>query len=229
MRLALLLSMIWVAAAPPHDATRPARWWAELAGLPDPAVAGARRVLNAMHELSDRGYLVMEGRRRGQPPTIQLLSETGDRTSYRLPYTDREPNYVRVPHQLWTTELISRLSGRGLALYLCLLSHHNHTNTDDGIWFTRQGFRNLHGLGESTRLKGISELIDAGVLSVQERSIDAGGGTDYRTFRRRLFTIEPPYAPPPPAQAPRRVTSWDTPASAGSDPWNSADSVDNTW
>lgn len=205
VRLALLISIIWVAAAPPHDATRPARWWADIAGLPDPAAGGARRVLNAMHELQDRGYLTMEGGRRGQPPTIQLRSELGDGSPYTLPYADAEPNYLRIPHQLWTTRLIGRLTGPGLALYLCVLSHHNFDDSAEGIWFSKKGFRDLHGLGESTRLKGLNELIQEDVLSVQERSIDATGGSDYRTFRRRLFTIEPPFAPPRPAQRPAQT------------------------
>ncbi|MEV0712743.1 hypothetical protein, partial [Nocardia aurea] len=217
LRLAMLVSIIWVAAAPPHNATRPARWWAGLAGLPDPTVGGARRVLNAMHELHDRGYLIMERAKNGRSPTVHLLNETGDRTPYQLPYADPQPNYVRIPHQLWTTELISRLSGRGLALYLCVLSHHNADDPGDGIWFTRQGFRDLHGLGESTRLKGLTELIDANVISSQERSIDAVGGSDFRTYRRRLFTIEPPYAPPPPGQNPRQQGTQSAPLIA--DPW----------
>ncbi|WP_329414745.1 hypothetical protein OG563_18395 [Nocardia vinacea] len=102
IRLALLLSIIWVASKPPHDATRPARWWAEVAGLPDPTGAGARRVLNAMRELHERGFPTMEGGKNGQSPTVQLLNEIGDQTAYQLPFEDLEPNYVRVPHQLWT-------------------------------------------------------------------------------------------------------------------------------
>ncbi|MFF0637818.1 hypothetical protein ACFYTS_35610 [Nocardia sp. NPDC004151] len=202
VRLATLLSIIWVAAAPPHDATRPARWWADLAGLEDPSAAGARRVLNALHDLDERGFLVLEGGKGGQTPTVRLLSETGDGTPYQLPYKDQESSYVRVPHQLWTTGLISRLTGRGLAVYLCLLSHHDHNDRDKGIWFNKQGFHDLHGLGESTRLKGLAELVDENVVSFQERSIDTTGGTDYRTYRRRLYTIEQPYVPPPSAQKP---------------------------
>ncbi|WP_329414743.1 hypothetical protein OG563_18390 [Nocardia vinacea] len=98
--------------------------------------------------------------------------------------------------------MITQLTGRGLAVYLCVIFHHNFSKPDEGIWFTKKGFHDLHGLGESTRLKGITELIDAGVISVQERSIDITGGTDYRTYRRRLLAIEPPYTPPPPAQRP---------------------------
>ncbi|MFD4357454.1 hypothetical protein ACFWPX_33255 [Nocardia sp. NPDC058518] len=156
-----------------------------------------------MHELHERGFLAMEGGKNGQPPTVRLLDESGSGAGYELPYLDGDVSYVRVPHQLWTQGLIGELKGPGLAVYLCVLSHYNHDASSQEIWFSKKGFHDLHGLGETTRLSGTTELLDAGVLTAREVSIDSTGGSDFRTHRRRMLSVEQPFVPPPPADRPR--------------------------
>jgi hypothetical protein len=211
LRVALLLTLIWRLAAPPHSTTRPARYWADLLQLEDPDGAGARTIRNTIQELERRGFLRTVDRGPGHAPEVFLLSEEGGAGEYQLPYIQamdgESTSYFRVPEELWRSGVAAKLSGAALAMYLIALSAGS-----DGrdFWFSPALFRERYGLGESTRKTGLAELVDHNILFVQTTSVDGTGGTGYRRFRRNVYTVGGPWRPDGPrfdlaSAAPTRV------------------------
>ncbi|ANZ28474.1 hypothetical protein A4U64_26640 (plasmid) [Rhodococcus sp. WB1] len=73
----------------------------------------------------------------------------------------------------------------------------------DGIWFSPQSFNDRHGLSETTRNRGLEQLVELGAVHMQEKFVDtAVAGAGYRTFRRRIFRLDPRFYPPRPLSAP---------------------------
>ncbi|MFT4398406.1 hypothetical protein ACLTEW_26130 [Gordonia lacunae] len=171
-------------------------------GLDDPGSRGARAVSANFIELAQRGFVVVEQGRKGEPAVVGLLDETGTREPYRQPFLTKS-SYFRIPESFWTTPAISSLTGPGLAMYLLLL--HYFRIEEDGtrrkVWFSADSFHSRHGLAESTRLEGISALQDVGIITVTEQAFDNKGGGEFRTFYRRFLELHPSYEPPP-AHAP---------------------------
>ncbi|QIK50253.1 hypothetical protein G8C36_23300 (plasmid) [Gordonia terrae] len=201
-RLAVLLTALWVNSGGDYSSTRPARWWAEMIGEPDP-VAAARKITTTLRELNRRGFLVLTEGAGGVPATVTLLDERGSGEPYTRP-DGTTGAYFRIPEQLWTTGLIARLSGPGLVMYLATLYYH-HRN-DQGVappvWFVGKSFHERHGLSEDTRLDGLRNLEDNGAVYVDTISIDNTGNRGQRTYSRRLFTLLPAYEPPRPESLP---------------------------
>lgn len=207
-RLALMLSLWWVNSRPDYSSDRPASWWAGLIALPD---AGGSRTVNAnFHELARRGFILLEPGHPGMPNKVTLLDENGNGEPYRRPDGSDGP-FFRVPEQLWTTGTIGRLSGPGLVMYLMMLYYHRRSDEPwrsgkppppRPVWFTANSFRERHGFSEDTRLQGILDLQDAGIISVRTVSIDPAGTTGHRRHQRRLLTLNPQFEPPLPAEPP---------------------------
>lgn len=201
-RLALLLSLLWVASAPPHTASRPARWWAEIIGLPDGAARGARSVSTNLHELDRRGFIRLEPGRRGYNSKVTLLNETPPHGDYSLPYADGGSGYFRLSERLWTQGLIGDLDGASLAMFLLLTYYYRaETHETDGIWFSPKYFKERHGLSETTRNRGLEGLVASGAAHMQEKFVDTEIEGQYRTFSRRVFRLDPLYYPPTPHAA----------------------------
>lgn len=200
-RLALLLSLWWVNSQGDYASTRPSGWWAELIGTPGPS--GARSVSANLHELERRGFITITAPMPGMPPTITLRNDDGTGQPYRRP-DGRTGAYFRVPEELWTTAAISNLTGPGLAMYLIMLYHHRliyhdrRPPTPRPIWFSARSFHDMHGLSEDTRLAGIQDLADHGIIHITATSIDTAGGVEHRRHKRRLLTLTPAYRPPLP-------------------------------
>lgn len=195
-RVAVLLSLIWVLAAPPHTSNRPARFWAELIGLEDPEHAGARAVSASLLELEKRGFLKLEHQQPGYPPLISLLNENLDGNYYTIPGNlkegPREP-YFRVPNLLWRSGGIKDLSGPALVMYLVVLSVYRTDIEDYRAWFSSSSFKEKFGLGESTRKNGLRELVAQGILHPYDESLDFAGETGSRRFKRRTYELDPKY------------------------------------
>lgn len=206
-RLAVLLTALWVNSSGDYSSTRPARWWAEMIGEPDPSTA-ARKITTTLRELNRRGFLALTEGAGGVPATVTLLDERGSGEPYTRP-DGTTGAYFRIPEQLWTTGLIARLSGPGLVMYLATLYYH-HRN-DQGVappvWFVGKSFHERHGLSEDTRLDGLRNLEDNGVVYVDTISIDNTGNRGQRTYSRRLFTLLPAYEPPLPDSLPPALRS----------------------
>ena len=197
LRLKLYLSLLWICAAPPHEAVRPARAWAGLLGLDDPAGRGARRVQDAMRDLQERQMVVI--RNRGSAANgITPLIEWGTGQPYSTPpeaynyWKLRRAGpeqlvahrYFRLPSSLWTSGLITRLGGPGLAMLLVLRCEQQGADGKP-VWFSPDRALNRFGLAESTRRQGLDQLRTEGlVTSVQQRLSESGDFID--VYRRRL-------------------------------------------
>lgn len=197
LRLKLYLSLLWICAAPPHEAVRPARAWAGLLGLDDPAGRGARRVQDAMRDLQERQMVVI--RNRGSAANgVTPLIEWGTGQPYSTPpeaynhfqlrraspETLAAHRYFRLPSSLWTNGLIARLGGPGLTMLLVLRCEQQGVDGKP-VWFSPDRALNRFGLAESTRRQGLDQLRAEGlVTSVQQRLSESGDFID--VYRRRL-------------------------------------------
>jgi len=215
-RLALLLSLWWVNSTPPYTSQRPASFWADLIGLDDP-VKGPRTVAANLQELARRGFIAIKPGEPGMANDVALLDDRARSGEPYLRPDGKSGSYFRVPEQLWTTGAIARLSGPGLAMYLIVLSYHHRpdgmehppgegirTPAAPPVWFSPKGFSERHGLSEDTRLAGIRNLRNEGIIQVETEYIDVQNqsGSGHRRFRRQMLTLHPLYVPPLPARAP---------------------------
>ncbi|WP_141392929.1 hypothetical protein [Glutamicibacter sp. BW77] len=198
-RLAVLLTLLWVLRAGHHDSDRPARFWAQLIGLNEPKTDGARAVRDSFHELAKRKLITVDSVIPGTL-LIQLLREDGTGIPYSSPVASQvggavtEP-YFRIPPALWETGLISELSGPGLAMFVIVMRSVRSDRPQNKLWFSSASFKERYSLGDSTRKSGLRELVEHGVLIESYESVDDTGGTEYRTRRRKTYTVDPAYLP----------------------------------
>lgn len=200
LRIALLLTLIWVNARPPYSTSRVAAYWAELLDMDDARGDGARAVRDALHELADRGLVGL--RSTGSRTEIFLLNEAepvapdGKPALYEPPYGS-EP-YLPVPRSFWTQGLAGGLSGAGIAMYLCALAM---TRSDDPEFFISTSFFDeRYGISRSSRKRGLSELTERGVLTVRvEETLDTN---TFRRVRRNVYRLAKAYRQPAPYRAP---------------------------
>lgn len=204
LRITLLMSLIWVSAHPPYSTNRVAPFWAELLGRSDPQGEGARAVRDALHELADRELVQLHS--VGPKLTITLRNESTPLNADRQPnpYTPpygKEP-YLPVPRNFWADGVAGRLSGAGVAMYLCALAM---TRSDQLEFFVSANhFEDRYGISRSSRKRGLAELVNLGVLTVRvEESLD----TDtFRKVRRNVYRLTKRYKQPsawtPPAEEP---------------------------
>ncbi|WP_134738562.1 hypothetical protein [Nocardioides sp. 503] len=194
VRLKTYLSMIWLAANPPHDVQYPARAWATLLDLPDPEGRGARRVNEAIGWLESHAFVGVE-MQPGHPNRVTLLNELGDGRRYRVPgdaynraqSREADPEvlarhrYVRIPPTFWTNGWMATLSAAALAMYMVLLVE-DSGSTKDELWFSPNEAQKRYAISDDTRSKGLNELRRAGVITVQRRPI-ASDVFDVMRFR----------------------------------------------
>jgi hypothetical protein len=199
LRVALVLTLLWRLAKSPHTTIRPARYWAELLQLEEPDKAGARAVRSTLLELERRGFVRTEARGPGKVPEIILMDESLRGIDYKLPYLQAmeegdagDTSYFRVPESFWSTGLCTKLSGAGLAMYLIAMSRAGWGN-QPSFWLSPTQFRAQYGLGDSTRKKGLRELVDLEVITHELRSIDRDGHAGYRRFQRSVYTVAAAY------------------------------------
>jgi hypothetical protein len=207
VRLKLLLSLLWVAANPPHDATYPARVWAELLGLPDPEGNGARRINDAIGWLGAHHFLEIR-QRPGQPTTLILLHETGSGEPYTVPGATlvrlRNANaaersahrYLNLPSSFWTSGWIGVLSGSAVAMLLVLLlefgSRRPTTESPDEVrevWFSPAVAEQRYALSEDTRSAGLRELERYGLVTTRRRRVSPDA-LDFRRLRN-TYVLHP--------------------------------------
>lgn len=186
LRLTLLMSIIWICAREPYSTTRVAAFWAELLGRDDPRGEGARTIRDCLHELEERGFIAL--RASGPKVEIILKNESGQDQplgirQYRPPY-ELEP-YIQVPRTFWTSGLVGRLSGAGVAMYLVSLALTRHDQTD--FFLAGRFFEERFGISRSSRKRGLSELTDEGVLTVE--SVESVDLVTFRRRRRNVYTL----------------------------------------
>lgn len=209
-RLALYLSLLWVAAGEGHSSHRPASFWASLLDLPDPDGAGSRVIRSTWSELEARRLVtVTRGSFSGEVPTVRLLREDGSGRPYTIPTGHDGDTYRRVPEVMWRTLLHAEdLTGAGLAMYLVVLRTAGQARRTDGLTFPRAHFKAEYGLGESTRRSGLRNLADLEVLVKHTEHVDDSGDVLERRRRRDVYDLLEEYVhiPQPlstPAATPR--------------------------
>lgn len=189
VRVGLYLTFLWFAAREPFDLAYPARAWATLLGLDDPAGAGTRRVRQAMNVLAKEKLIEIRAR-PGQPSRIFLLDESGEGRPYSLPgatynrvrNTPEEPRhrYVQVPDTVWTNGWISVLSGPALAMLLVLMTERAGRAGDVDLWISPRIGKEFYGISDETRSRGLRELRAADLVTARRRS----AGRDVLDFQR---------------------------------------------
>ena len=193
LRISLLLTLIWVNARPPYATRRVAAYWAELLGREDPRGEGARAVRDALHELDDRGLIVLHS--TGPSTEIILCNESrpvdGDRPRAYTPPYGQEP-YIQVPRTFWTEGLAGRLTGAGVAMYLCALAMTRHD--DPEFFISARFFEEFFGISRSSRKRGLTELTEHGVLTVRvEETVSM---STFRRVKRNVYRIAKRYRQP---------------------------------
>lgn len=221
VRAKLFISLLWVAVAPPHAVTYPARTWAALLGLADPAGLGARRINDALAWLADEEFVKVEGS-RGIPAVVTVLDESGNGRSYSVPgakisqltASGRGWNrhvYDKVPVELWTNGWLAAMSGPALGCFLVLLSTPGARESDDdqrASWFTRSLLSDRYDMSDDTRQRGMRDLRELGLVEVRQRVL-ARTSVDFQrsrnTYRLRLDRLRQPLLanPPSPSKTPR--------------------------
>lgn len=189
VRLRLLLSMIWIAAAPPHDTRFPARAWAELLGLPDPDGKGGRRVADAIRWLAAHDLVTVQSE-PGAPGRVFLLDESGSGEPYDIPATaDKDPFtnrlgqgdwYISLTPDLWVQGWLATLSGAALALLLILIDMKQLDGSDE-VWVSERARDDRYGISADTWTKGTRELRHHDLVIVHRRPIS--GDFDWRRYR----------------------------------------------
>lgn len=168
-------------------------------GISDPD-RGARTVTANFKALADRRFITLEPAKGGLPPRVTLLDELGTGGPYSRADGKDHLSYFRIPETLWTSGAIGDLSGPGLAMYLVMLYYHRSDRP--GVWLSPNYFSEHHGLSEGTRLHGINDLHEQGLISIEERIMDSAGTTENKMFPRRILRLNRKFLPPPAAEDP---------------------------
>lgn len=196
----LYLALVWRCSGAPYMSRRDsARSWAILLDLDDPTQSGARRVSAALRKLQD-ARLVQLDPDPGYPPTITLLSESGDGSPYEPASTrhfrsnrgGKTPSadslYFKIPAAMWVEGYIQAFSGPALIMYLVLACEQAYLR---GQWFSTEQFPERYLISAQTRAKGTAELKRAGLLQVTAKTLDETGRTVSfgRPRRRNIYRL----------------------------------------
>ncbi|OLT40057.1 hypothetical protein BJF85_07030 [Saccharomonospora sp. CUA-673] len=178
------MSLLWVVHDDP-TLTFPARAWAELLGLDQPATAGARRIKNALRWLDANQFIDLESA-RGHDAIVHLLEDSGSGRRYELPgatYTRLRRSkpaaadahrYIQLPRELWTNGWIGALSGPALTMLLVLWLETGKTIKHPDpkwVWLSPSMAHDRYGLSEETRLKGAQELTRLHLIRTSQRAV----------------------------------------------------------
>lgn len=216
----LYLALLWKCSAPPFSTSQPARAWATLLDLADPAGAGARRIKDAMRALANAGLIDMQTR-AGYPNVVTLRDESGSGSEYELPSTAYSRakrfrsgddqlaanTYFKVPQALWTRGYIQKLTGPELVMLLILLAEQG--GTGERIWFSTNEFPRRYNISHKTRAAGTRGLVARGLLEVESESLASRPGASVFDMQRRrkvyrltaIAQTVPPTPLPSPAKA----------------------------
>lgn len=187
-RLAVLLSLWWVIGSGDPTSRRPASFWARLLGLADPDATGAVAVRKALRDLEALGFLTLtRASDPDHPPTIRLLREDLSGRPYTTPTGREGDRYFRFPEAMWTLGKMSELSAPGLTM--AVIAHRSRDTREDDVWFGRNTFTARYGLSDSTRKRGLENLVQTHVLRRHIGSIDLTGDVGHRRHRRAIYVF----------------------------------------
>lgn len=224
VRLKVFLSMLWLAGGAPYDVAYPARAWATLLDLDDPAGKGARRVNEALSWLEKRSFVDVEAM-PGHPHRVTLRDETGSGADYRPPgevynrgKTSGVPaadllmhRYVQVAPALWTSGWFAVLSAPALAMYLVLLCEQASKPLNAELWFSPEAATLKYSLSADTRTLGLRELRRGGLVRTYRRPV-SGDVFEVQRYRN-VYVLVPDQLNNPAAipdkNPPSRSPEWD--------------------
>lgn len=201
----LYLALLWRCSRAPYETTAPARAWATLLDLQDPAGAGARRVRAALDKLEGH-RLITTAASPGEVTTVSLLREDGTGRRYLLPSSAylkaqsgrrgqkvlEQHRYFKLNSDLWTEGRLQPLSGPALVMLLIILGEGGDRGLP--VWFSASLFTERYGLSSATRAKGVRELVERGLVRVDRAAVpDRPGGSVFDRQRYRdIYTITGP-------------------------------------
>lgn len=198
----LYIALVWRCSGGDFDTQLSSRQFAELLGLADPGMKGARNVAKAIQLLKELNLISVE-RQRGEPSKITLLDESGDKSPYTLPSTEYKKNqrsrdvYFKVPVRLWTAGLIQDMSANALAMLLILLAEEGGIPVASGategkpVWWSTKLFPTRYRVSPAMRSRGGQELIAQGLLYISRESLGpAGSGGMKRERVRNKYQLQ---------------------------------------
>lgn len=205
--LKLYLALVWRSSKAPFTAQIPARTWASLLDLPDPAVRGARRVKDAYKNLEELQLIRTEAD-RGLPTTVELRLEDGSGGEYSIPSDAyrragakkaQTPHlYFKVPQALWTSGHLQAMSSAALVMALILLEETHTPGAEQ--WWSVSVFKDRFHVSKDVRASGTRELVSRGLLTVKQENLpptpgvtDTFGGERVR-YKYRLAGDAQPVA-----------------------------------
>lgn len=194
--LRLYLGIVWLASAPPFDTPQvPARGWAELLDLEEPATKGRARVVAALNKL-EACKLIEVNRAPGEASAIQLLHESGTgrryrqipSSAYRAADARRKERYLKINTQLWINGWIQTLSAKALAMLLVILEE-TYGDYDQPVWWTEQIFTERFALSRATRSEGALELSTAGLIRIKRAPVAPAGAVFAQHKVRNTYVL----------------------------------------
>lgn len=190
--LKLYLALIWRCSKEPYRAQYPARTWAKLLGLDDPAKSGARRIRDALENLQSHKLVRLE-KHRGDPTMVYLLQEDGSGREYNVPHASfqaaknkdaaAEHEYFQIPQTLWVSGHLQRMSTPALAMLLVVMEESRGKNTPQ--WWSVDVFNKRFALKKDTRSTGAAELEKTHLLKVESKDLPPSPGVRVHFTRKR--------------------------------------------
>ena len=197
LRIRLYLAVLWLAGggdkSKGHRVEFPARAFAELLGLGDPAGRGQRRVRDALKAFADEKLIALQDR-PGHPKVISLLREDGSGELYDRPgihfkqseaddtEVDSVHRFIQLPPVFWTEGWAQVLSAPAIAMLLVMLLITQNGRQYNQWVSTSQ--RRFYGLSDDTWTRGVAELTEHGIVAVRRAPVSA----DVFGFRRMRNT-----------------------------------------
>ncbi|WP_436892331.1 hypothetical protein [Nocardiopsis dassonvillei] len=141
-----------------------------------------------MRWLEEQSFVRLE-RTRGAATAVHLLDDGGSGERYRspglllaqkrskLPANEREKHYyVQFSADFWLEGWVATLSGPAVAMYLVLL-HQQKMNPSGPLWVSPSLAKTMYDLSEDTRNKGLKELVEEGLASLERQPVHSGAFT----------------------------------------------------
>jgi hypothetical protein len=197
----LMMLVLLVASAPPHDITRPAAMWLR-ALYRDPRSKSAASVLSrAWGRLADRRLI--DRSRAGRQARIELLREDGSGAPYSYPDGSDGDYYLKLPFVYWEEGLHRKLKLAAKAMLLVALAE------QDGFSLPFERVADWYGMSADTAQRGFDQLVELGVLNVKvgykRAPLTAQGWTE-----DRRYTVVPKYRVGAVAPRPQPAKKADT-------------------
>lgn len=203
MRLKLYLAVLWMAGGGTrergHAVRLPARAYAELLNLNNPADSGQRRVREALSSFADAG-LVRLTSTPGHPTNVALLREDASGETYDRPGGHFKKgrdgdgdapdeaskalvhHFVRLGPEFWTQGWAQVLGAPATAVLLAMLVVTQNGERKNG-WLSVSE-RRRYGLSGDTWTRGTAELVAFGLLAVRRSPV----GSDPFSWKRMRNT-----------------------------------------